>query len=60
MRIHLQSGKTLHASKVSQIWLASAGVCELKGIVNVRQVHVFLHPLPEELALGVGLRRTKT
>jgi hypothetical protein len=28
-----------------------AEVCELKGIVNVLQVHVFLHRLREELAL---------
>jgi hypothetical protein len=39
------------ASYRDLIGFAFADVCELKGIVNVLQVHVFLHRLREQLAL---------
>ena len=52
-RMRNQVGQRIHrfASHRDLIGLALAEVCELKGIVNVFQVHVFLYRLREELAL---------
>src|SRR5467141_1135679 len=52
-RMRSQVGQRIHrfASYRDLIRLAFAEVCELKGIMNVLQVHVFLHRLREELAL---------
>ena len=46
-------GQRIHgfASYRDLVWLSFTEVCELKGIVNVLQVHVFLYRLREELAL---------
>jgi hypothetical protein len=52
-RVRSQVGQRIYrfASYRDLIGLAFAEVGELKGIVNVLQVHVFLHHLREELAL---------
>lgn len=52
-RMRNQVGQRIYrfASHGDLIGLALAEVCELKGIVNVLQVHVFLYRLREELAL---------
>jgi len=52
-RMRSQVGQRIYrfSSYRDLIRLAFAEVCELQGIVNVLQVHVFLHRLREELAL---------
>src|SRR5882724_6918910 len=52
-RMRSQVGQRIYrfASYRDLIGLAFAEVCELKGIVNVLQLYVFLHRLREELAL---------
>src|SRR5882724_12150684 len=52
-RMRSQVGQRVYrfTSYCDLIGLAFAKVCKFKGIVNVLQVHVFLHRLREELAL---------
>jgi hypothetical protein len=61
-RMRSQVGKRIHrlASHRDLIRLTFAEVCELKGIVNVPQMHVFLYRPREELAfMGELAHRTR-